>query len=112
MNVKLNYHSARRIKKYVALVLAIAENAYRPSPTEAISCIAIPRVKQFNKRNTKIEITTFSKPALLNTSLRERKQSETKTKEECCWAITMRQRGYAAACRVPVCYEFGFHLDL
>jgi len=55
------------------------------------------------KNNNKIEITTFSKPAPLNTSLREWKQSETKTKEEYCWAITMPRGGHAAAYRVPVC---------
>jgi len=43
-----NYHSARRMKKYVAVLLAFAENAYRPSPTQVISCSEIPRVKEFH----------------------------------------------------------------
>jgi hypothetical protein len=91
------------MKKYVAVVLAFAENAYRPSPTWAISCSAIPRVKSNFKSNNKIEIITFSKPAPLNNSLREWKQSETKMKEEYCWATTMRRGGHAAAYRVSVC---------
>jgi len=61
-----------------------------------------PRVKQF-KEDNKIEITTFSKPAPLNTFLREWKQSETNMKEEYCWVITMWRDGHAAAYRVPVC---------